>query len=228
MNCANCGHVIMETSRFCVNCGSGIDSSYAPIQRVALPNNKIGYSARISDPAFNKYISDSNKWTAFFSLFIATVAVIGFYIAGENSNEMDNPESLFVGLAIGGMFLLIAYFQISSKKRSATWDGKVVDKSVEVKKKRVDSGDEYTWEEYTLYTVLIQSNAGKRHEIKVENDDTIYTYYNINDDVRHHKGLNTFEKYNKTGDSIIFCNACASLNNIQDDYCHRCKCPLLK
>ena len=69
---------------------------------------------------------------------------------------------------------------------------------------------------------------GKKYDITVDADDTRYNYYKIGDRVRHHKGLNTYEKQNKTGDTIIFCNACASLNDIKEDYCFRCKCPLLK
>ncbi len=62
----------------------------------------------------------------------------------------------------------------------------------------------------------------------VEDDDTLYNYYRIGDRVRHHAGLNSYEKYDKTRDSIIFCAACATLCDIGDDVCYRCKCPLLK
>ena len=61
-----------------------------------------------------------------------------------------------------------------------------------------------------------------------KDDATQYNYYKIGDKVRHHGGINTFEKYDKTGDTIIFCNACATLCDIDDDVCFRCKCPLLK
>ncbi|HNW03847.1 MAG TPA: hypothetical protein PKI76_00485 [Oscillospiraceae bacterium] len=46
--------------------------------------------------------------------------------------------------------------------------------------------------------------------------------------MRHHAGLSTLEKYDKTGDRFIPCNACGTLCDIQEDYCFRCKCPLLK
>ena len=40
--------------------------------------------------------------------------------------------------------------------------------------------------------------------------------------------IEAYEKNKKSNDSIIFCNACSSLNDIEAEYCFRCKCPLLK
>jgi len=88
--------------------------------------------------------------------------------------------------------------------------------------------NDYYWEDYEQFTVFIRSENGKIHTITAENDDTLYNYYQIGDKVTHHAGLNSFEKYDKSQDMIIFCNACATLNDIRDDYCYRCECPLLK
>jgi len=188
----------------------------------------MGFSSKINDPAFAKYLKNTNRWSAIFSIIIAAAAVIGFYIYGETSSEMENPQALYMGLGIGGMFLLIALFTIIGRKKSTTWDGTVVDKKIEKKRRSQSSGDDHYWENYTLFTVFLRSDSGKKHKISVENDDTLYNYYQVGDRVRHHKGLNSYEKYDKSRDSIIFCNACASLNEIRDDYCFRCKCPLLK
>ena len=188
----------------------------------------MGFSSKINDPAFAKYLKNTNRWSAIFSIIIAAAAVIGFYIYGETSSEMENPQALYMGLGIGGMFLLIALFTIIGRKKSTTWDGTVVDKKIEKKRRSQSSGDDHYWENYTLFTVFLRSDSGKKHKISVENDDTLYNYYQVGDRVRHHKGLNSYEKYDKSRDSIIFCNACASLNDIRDDYCFRCKCPLLK
>ena len=188
----------------------------------------MGFSSKINDPAFAKYLKNTNRWSAIFSIIIAAAAVIGFYIYGETSSEMENPQALYIGLGIGGMFLLIALFTIIGRKKSTTWDGTVVDKKIEKKRRSQSSGDDHYWENYTLFTVFLRSDSGKKHKISVENDDTLYNYYQVGDRVRHHKGLNSYEKYDKSRDSIIFCNACASLNDIRDDYCFRCKCPLLK
>jgi len=184
------------------------------------------YSTNINHPAFNKYIKDTYRWSALFSIILAAIIMISFYIYGEISNEMDNPESLFIGLTIGGMFILIAFFQIIGRKKSTTWDGMVVEKKIEKKRKRSQNNN--SWRHYEEFTVSILRDHGNIFHLIAEDDDTIYNYYKIGDRVRHHKGLNSYEKRDKSNDTIIFCNACATLNEIADDYCFRCKCPLLK
>ena len=191
-----------------------------------------GFSEKINDPVFAKYLKNTNRWAAIFAVGLAVVAVIGFTIAGAlGVDNMENPQAFFQGLGVGGMFLLIALFTIIGRKRSRTWDGIVVDKKITKKRKkrsRDGGSDDYYYADYLEYLVLIRGDDGKTHRIIDEDDDTRYNYYRIGDRVRHHGGLNTYEKHDKSGDSIIFCNACATLCNINDDYCFRCKCPLLK
>ncbi|NLX24707.1 MAG: zinc ribbon domain-containing protein [Lentisphaerae bacterium] len=225
MYCSNCGTQISESTRFCPTCGSEIKQESRAPQSAGLR----GFSPRISDPAFAKYVKNSNRWAAIFSIILAVAAVIGFYIYGEVGSEMDNPASLYIGFGIGGMFLVIALFQILGRKRSKTWDGTVEDKKIKKKTKRHDYGDDNVqYEDYLEYSVIIRSDQGKRHTIKSNDSDTLYNYYQIGDRVRHHAGLNSYEKYDKTGDKFIPCNACGTLCDIQEDYCFRCKCPLLK
>lgn len=197
-------------------------------------DNKVvsrGYSKRINDQAFALYLKNTKRWASIFSLILALGAIIGFYIYGETSSEMDNPQALFIGLGIGGMFILIAIYSIIGRNRSKTWDGVVVYKTIVEKNRRQSTGsgdNDYYIKYYTEYKVIIRDERGKNHDITVEDDDTFYNYYQIGDKVRHHKGLNSYEKYDKTKDTIIFCNACATLCDIKEDICPRCKCPLLK
>ncbi len=226
MFCANCGTQVSESTSFCPACGSGINQA-SP--NASQPAGLRGFSPRIKDPAFDKYIKSTNRYSAIFSIILAVAAVIGFYIAGEVGSEMNNPGSLYIGLGIGGMFLLIALFQILGRKRSKTWDGTVEDKKIKKKTTRHDYGDgNVHYDDYLEYTVIIRSDQGKKHALKARDSDTLYNYFNIGDRVRHHAGLKSYEKYDKTGDRFIPCNACATLCDINAEYCHRCKCPLLK
>lgn len=93
----------------------------------------MGYSSKINDPAFKKYLNNTRCWSFMFSIILAFIAVVGFYIYGEISDEMYNPEALYIGLGIGAMFLLIALFGIVGRKRTKTWDGVVVNKTVKQK-----------------------------------------------------------------------------------------------
>lgn len=227
MYCTNCGTQLSENPRFCSACGSEIKQTPPGMPQSA---GLRGFSPRISDPAFEKYIKNTNRWAAIFSMILAVAAVIGFYIAGEAGAEgMNNPESLYIGFGIGGMFLVIALFQIMGRKRSKTWDGTVEDKKIKKKTERhTYGGGDVRYEDYLEYSVIIRSDRGKRHTIKSRDSDTLYNYYQIGDRVRRHAGLNSYEKYDKTGDKFIPCNACGTLCDISEETCFRCKCPLLK
>jgi hypothetical protein len=158
-----------------------------------LSNNYIGFSKRINDEAFKKYLKNTNRWSVIFSIILAVASAIGFFIYGETSAEMENPEALYIGLVIGAMFLLIAFFTIISRGKSRTWDGKIVNKKIEKKRRKKSTGDnDYYWENYLKYSVFIQGEDKKTREISAEDDDTVYNYYQIGDRVRHHKGLNTY------------------------------------
>ncbi|MEA4924450.1 MAG: hypothetical protein VB084_03980 [Syntrophomonadaceae bacterium] len=220
MLCPNCGSDSEKNIKFCTECGSVLMQEVEKAE--AEVKSRVGYSALINDPAFARYMRNAKIWSFTFALIIAVAAIIGFFIYGETSSEMDNPEALYIGMGIGGMFLLIAVFQTIGRSRSKNWDGVVIDKKFEKKRRKRESGT------YKLYTVVFQTDSGKVLERSVEDDDTLYNYYQIGDKVRHHKGLNSIEKYDKSGDSIIFCSACSSLNDINDDKCFRCSCPLLK
>ncbi len=227
MRCYVCGAAVAENAKFCRVCGSLQQQKSVTSPAAGRP--PVGFSPKINDPAFARYIKNSNRWSSLFALILAIAAVIGFYIAGEVGSEMDNPGSLYIGLGIGGMFLTIALFQIIGRERSKTWDGTVEDKKVKKKTERHTYGDgDVRYEDYLEYSVVIRSDTGKKYVIRAKNDDTLYHYYHIGDRVRHHAGLKSYEKYDKTGDKFIPCNACASLNDIGDDNCFRCKCPLLK
>lgn len=212
---------------YCKHSGTQTDSTSG--NRPVEGAQRIGYSERIHDPTFARYLQNTNRWSAVFSVILAVAAVIGFYIYGETSREMENPQAMFIGLGIGSMFLLIALYTIIARKRSKTWDGVVVDKTVKKKNRRQSTGNsDYYIHNYTEYAVIVRNERGKMHRLTAVDDDTVFNYYQIGDRVRHHAGLNSYEKYDKSRDSIVFCNACATLCDINDDVCWRCKCPLLK
>lgn len=228
MYCLKCGADLPDNARFCAACNAPAD--FLSGSRPAAGGGRIGYSERINDPAFARYIKHTNRWSTIISLILAVAAVLGFYIAGEaGAGDMRNPLSLMIGLGIGGMFLLIALFRILGRKRSATWDGTIEDKKIKKKTIRQNQGDDNVhYEDYLEYSVIIRSDRGKKHVLKTRDNDTFYHYFNIGDRVRHHAGLRSYEKYDKTGDRFIPCNACAMLCNIHTETCPRCKCPLLK
>ncbi len=233
MFCTNCGAKLPENAKFCTVCGSQQQpvSQGPPAQdsQRSTTSTLVGYSSRINDPAFDRYIKNSKRWIRIFSFALAAIAIVGFYLAGESrADGLSNPESLFIGLGIGGMFLFIGIVLSFEKGRGKDFDGVVEDKYVreKVKKNKTEDGVEY--EKYLEFTIAIRSDDGKLHKIVVRDDDTEYNYYKVGERLRYHGKLKSYEKYDKRGDEIIFCSACATLCDINDDVCFRCKCPLLK
>jgi hypothetical protein len=189
----------------------------------------IGFSPRINDPAFAKFIKNSNRYALIFAGILFVIAVVGFTIYGQTSDEMGNPQAFFIGLGVGTMFVVIAIFQVLGKKGSKTWDGQVVDKTALKKIRRQNSGDDDVIEtKVTEFTVVIRGDNGKTHKVKVDNNNTFYNYVQIGDKLRFHGGLNTYEKYDKSHDDMVFCNACGKKYDMSAENCKWCKCPLLK
>ncbi|KUG05125.1 hypothetical protein ASZ90_017446 [hydrocarbon metagenome] len=223
MYCSNCGENLPDSVKFCTECGSSLQ----PVSHNIQPQTTslIGFSPRINDPAFKKYQNASKNWALMFSLIIAVIAIIAFPIYGEVSGEMEMPYSLYYGMGIGGMFVAIALFQNIGKGLDSTWDGVVVDKRTY--KKTESDRNSNTFSTHTYFEYTVKRDNGKIYTHSTKGDDTVYNYYNIGDKVRHHKGFG-YEKYDKSRDTFLFCTACASINDISDEVCFRCKCPLLK
>lgn len=176
MYCKHCGTALPDDTRFCTGCRVSV--SPAPDIRPAAGGGRIGYSQRIHDPAFDGYLKNTNRWSALFSIILAIAAVIGFYIYGETSREMENPQAMFIGLGIGGMFLLIALYSIIARKRSKNWDGVVVDKTIKEKTRRHDTGNnDSTIHYYTEYAVIVRDERGKKHRLTAEDDRTVLTIF---------------------------------------------------
>ena len=64
----------------------------------------MAYSLKIHDPAFDIYLKNTKDYRFQFAFALAIIAIAGFYLYGEMSDELENPEALYIGLGIGGMF----------------------------------------------------------------------------------------------------------------------------
>ncbi len=232
MYCLHCGRALPAGATVCPVCGCLPDGLAAgdaanPSGRVNSCGS-VGYSSRINDPALSSYFNTSNRWAAIFSLILAAIALVGFSLAGAlPGSGIQNPKALLIGLVVGGMLVATAFVQMQSYNCSRTWDGRVADKRIEIRygRRPIREGPAM---DSRLYTVVILSDRGRKHFIQSQDDGTRYDYFAIGDRVRYHGGLNSYEKFDKSHDSIIFCNACGALQPITADYCSRCKCPLLK
>ncbi len=176
-------------------------------------NTSAGFSSRIDDPKFAKYIRDSNRWAKIFAIGLAVLAVIGFYINGEVSDNMENPDSLYAGFVIAAMFLSIGFYQVWARNRSKTWDGTVIDKKVYERVRRMKNRSYRRV--YLTYKVIIRSDAGKKKVISVQNSDELYNYFKVGDRVRHHKGLRTFENITKPATRLFIATRAEAVTRLK-------------
>lgn len=231
MYCPQCGREVPAGGKFCPGCGREVEQG----SRLALGNSTpplqdrgllVGFSSRIIDPAFQKYINDSGRWSYVFAFILAGAAAIGFPVYGRLSGTLDLPASLFYGLGLGALFVIIAFFQNWRRNRDTTWDGIVIEKKSQVKQGyNRNTQRSYV---YTEYVLAVEREDGKIVRHVFRDNRVLYDYLAEGDRVRHHKGLNFYEKYDKSRDAKILCVACLSMNDIRDDRCFRCDCPLLK
>jgi hypothetical protein len=71
MYCKHCGTALPDDIRFCPGCGT--QTGNQPDSRPAAGVGRIGYSERIHDPAFARYLKHTNRWSAMFSMILAVV-----------------------------------------------------------------------------------------------------------------------------------------------------------
>jgi hypothetical protein len=76
--------------------------------------------------------------------------------------------------------------------------------------------------------VVIKGVDGKK-KYSVERDlNPMYGYLSIGDRVRFHPMFDSYEKFDKSKDKIIYCNICHMMNPIANERCERCSNLLFK
>jgi hypothetical protein len=233
MHCTSCGKEIADQAKFCAYCGAEVvgievEHNHQPQKESVNQQSLVGFSKKISDPAFDKYLSNTKKYGKQFTVGLVVLLFIGFGIYGTVSDEMEFIQAMLIASLLGGVYLTWTFIALSRRGKKEDWDGVVIDKKKKRKTRSQGSGDDSYNETYIQHQVIIKKDNGKKHVLKHDDTDVVYNYYQIGDKVRFHGKLNSLEKYDKSHDSIIFCSACASINKIEDDVCFRCKCPLLK
>lgn len=247
MFCENCGTALATGDQFCRECGVAQAQTAAPVQPAAQPaiqpaargqsrrrqtppaaypaENLVGFSPKINDPAFASYKRKSVTWSFLFAAILAVIAIVAFPVYGKQSGELDWPQSLYYGMGIGGMFITIALLQTIRRGLDQTWDGVVEYKDAYNEINRSRNGQRSST---AVYIMKIRKASGGLKKHKWRGIPGPYSYYNVGDQVRHHRGFEYYEKYDKSQDSQILCAACLSMNDIHLQQCKRCKCPLLK
>lgn len=233
MFCTNCGAKLPEGAAFCANCGGAANvtsqaseppsQSYKPSQdqRAA-----VGWSYNSNHPEILAAAQKNKKSAMGCAWIFMLIFPIGFLLAGLFVDEMPLNEAIIIGVGLGVVMLVINLVRIKGMKRPI-WEG-VVSEKFQKKRRRHNRGDD-SFDYYTEFTVVIKTDAGKVKRI-IERDSQrhMYDYLVVGDRVRYYPAFETYEKYDKSQDKIIYCNVCRMMNPIANDRCKRCNNLLFK
>lgn len=242
--CTYCGTKLPAGARFCRNCGQAaavtqpataaetpplpyaapapqppVGAGYAPRQPL------VGWTERHLDPAVLARASKNKKHAWVFTLVMTVLFPVGFALAGALMDDMPLNEALIIGIGLGLLMLTIGLVRISRMK-TGTWDGTVIDKKQ--KRKMNNTPEDHPVSYRTIYTLVVADDNGKKHKLNYTDNTALYNYFNVGDRIRCHMAFGTYEKYDKSSDSMIYCNICGTINDIGNDLCQSCHLPLFK
>lgn len=227
--CTTCGNKIPPGTAFCTNCGSGTNvSNNTPDIPQTLNSKKestlIGFSDVYNHPEIIAAAKKDRKssigcvWIFFF------VPLIGFPIAGLTIESFPFGESVIIGIGLSLIILLLGLIALKGSKKPM-WEGSVT-KKYKKNKVKTENNENIS---YTLYTVEIRTDSGKKKTIvERDGDRDMYNYLAVGDRIRYHPKFRTYEKYDKSKDSNIYCNICSTVNPIKNDRCKKCNNLLFK
>jgi hypothetical protein len=187
----------------------------------------VGWSERWADPEIQAAAKTKNLLWVGLGWAIALILPIGFFVAARFMGELKLVDALLIGLSLAVVLLAINLIYIKTGK-NRTWEGVITDKFTR-QRKADNAVDEAEREAPEMeFVLMVKKTNGKIKPLIYLNRREMYDYFAIGDRIRCHCALSTYEKYDKSRDSIIYCNVCAAPNPITNDRCVRCHKPLLK
>lgn len=240
MHCTHCGIELQPGVTACPECGEPIPAaspaeagapvempaeaeapvSIAPAATASTDDAAIGWSDKLDDPHIQKMAARQRKSAQVFGVIFGILFPVGFAAAGIFIKEVPLKLALIVGVGLGLLMAIIAFFRLRSLNKPV-WEGSVVDKTA---KEHTDKKDKT----HTDYTVVFKGIGGGKRYLRLRDDPAHYDYFAIGDKVRYYPVFGTYEKRDKSGDEIIFCNVCSAQNSMSASACTRCKSPLFK
>lgn len=226
--CSKCGSALLPEARFCNSCGAKIDSGgEIPVTKESShnPNPLIGWTSHHLDPVVIQRAGKNKRNAWIFTIILTIFFPAGFTIAGILMDDMPLNEAVIIGTGLGVLMLIIGIVRISRMK-FGVWEGVVIDKH---KKQKIDNSQDDSIVRYkTVYTIVVTQDSGKKHTLRYVNNPAMYNYFNVGDKIRCHLPFGTYEKFDKSRDSSIYCNICGTVNDIAKDNCKYCRLPLFK
>jgi ribosomal protein L40E len=227
--CTFCGASLVDGARFCPNCGTALGQEASqqptPVSAYSAAPSLIGWTTRHQDPVVLARAAKNKRIALGFTLFLVIAFPAGFALASLFGESLPMDQALLIGIGLGLLMLVIGLVRLAGMK-AGTWDGTVTDK--QQKQKMDNSQEDSVVRHNMIYTIVVTETSGKTHMLKYTDNRAMYDYIHVGDRVRCHEAFGTYEKYDKSRDSLIYCNVCGKQNDISADQCRSCHLPLFK
>ena len=215
MICPRCREELPEDTMECPVCSFTFEEG-----KPYLAENLIGYSDKIDARIFKKRALQGKRSFIVTGYVIATLFLVLTPYFGITGGSLNPATSIFAGIVCAGFFSYFATLQLKALLKDKTWDGVIEDKDVEIRTGK--KGGEF-------HKVKVRKNdSGESNWYTFQDGRAIVRYYEEGSKVRHHKGFNYFEKFDKSLDREVICIHCGHFTEMSEDQCDHCRMPLLK
>ena len=229
--CWNCGRNIETGCDNCPSCGASYEGEGKFGEVKALGAGGVGWSNQEKHKSFAAYHKRNRRTFQICMVILSLIiGVVLFVVPGELDFDEEGLKIYAGVLAIVWAIDLAWYF--ISNKTSKSWEGVVSGRRTEdyTTESKDDETGRVTVKPHTRYIVLFRTNDGKEEKLSVVDNPAWYDYLKDEDRVRYHgsKGMNYYEKYDKSHDETIPCAGCGSDRDARENFCGRCGCIIMK
>ena len=218
--CWNCGDRIEKGKRKCPNCNVFYSHKrkYGDVE--ALGSGGVGWSQNGRHPSIRRYARRYVK--AVLVWLIGLSIVVPAILLAIDDISFDKEGKVILSIIVGIFWLFgLGFLFINQGRSKPSWDGEVISKDILEKS---DSDRD------SIHSLVIRKNNGKIIKFSQRGARGFFDYIEIGDKVRYHgyKYMHYLEKYDKSKDTVIPCNACGEVCDIRQNYCARCGTILIK
>ena len=186
----------------------------------------VGWSLHSRDPEILKIAENKRRLATGSALVLFIIFPLGFLVATLFVKEVFSNERLIISLIPGAIMFIINNIYIK-RLNNPIREGIVTSKFQKERRKYIKSDGCFRF--HTKFSVVIKTKDGTVKCIdEKDNNREMYDYLSVGDRVRYYPIFNSFEKYDKSNDNIIYCNICRMKNSIKQDHCTHCKNLLFK